>query len=109
VTAVFALLEDGLSGNRALRTHPELVVCNRHFDRMLYDNAQLARVYMHAWQVTGNEFYRAITAGILDYAIREMTDPVGPFANAPTSRQRFYAQPVWAHTGFDWGLALKSN
>ena len=94
---------------RAVSGNPGVLGCASHFEKMSYDNSQLARVYLHAWQVTGNEFYRAIPAGILDYAIREMTDPVGPFANAPTSRQRFYAQPVWAHTGFDWGLALKSN
>jgi uncharacterized protein YyaL (SSP411 family) len=46
---------------------------------MLYDNAQLARVYLHAWQVTGNEFFRTITEEILDYAVREMTDPAGGF------------------------------
>jgi uncharacterized protein YyaL (SSP411 family) len=46
---------------------------------MLYDNAQLARVYLDAWQVTGNEFYRTITEEILDYVIREMTDPSGGF------------------------------
>ena len=46
---------------------------------MLYDNSQLARVYLHAWQVTGNEFFRTITEEILDYVIREMTDPEGGF------------------------------
>jgi uncharacterized protein YyaL (SSP411 family) len=46
---------------------------------MLYDNAQLARVYLHAWQVTGNEFFRTITEEILDYVVREMTDPTGGF------------------------------
>jgi uncharacterized protein YyaL (SSP411 family) len=46
---------------------------------MLYDNAQLARVYLHAWQVTGNEFYRTITEEILDYVVREMLDPAGGF------------------------------
>jgi hypothetical protein len=46
---------------------------------MLYDNAQLARVYLHAWQVTGNEFFRTITEEILDYVIREMNDPAGGF------------------------------
>jgi uncharacterized protein YyaL (SSP411 family) len=46
---------------------------------MLYDNAQLARVYLHAWQVTGNEFFRTITEEILDYVVREMTDPGGGF------------------------------
>ena len=44
---------------------------------MLYDNAQLARVYLHAWQVTGNELFRTITEEILDYIVREMTDPSG--------------------------------
>jgi uncharacterized protein YyaL (SSP411 family) len=39
---------------------------------MLYDNVQLARVYLHAWQVTGNEFLRTITEEILDYVIREL-------------------------------------
>jgi uncharacterized protein YyaL (SSP411 family) len=46
---------------------------------MLYDNAQLARVYLHAWQVTGNEFFRTITEEILDYVMREMLDPQGGF------------------------------
>jgi uncharacterized protein YyaL (SSP411 family) len=44
-----------------------------HFEKMLYDNAQLARVYLHAWQVTSNPFHRAIAEEILDYVIREMT------------------------------------
>jgi uncharacterized protein YyaL (SSP411 family) len=46
---------------------------------MLYDNAQPARVYLHAWQVTGNEFFRTITEEILDYVAREMLDPAGGF------------------------------
>jgi len=50
-----------------------------HFEKMSYDNSQLARVYLHAWQVTGNEFFRAITEEILDYIVREMTDPAGGF------------------------------
>jgi uncharacterized protein YyaL (SSP411 family) len=50
-----------------------------HFEKMLYDNAQLARIYLHAWQVTGEPFYRIITEEILDYVVREMTDPAGGF------------------------------
>ncbi len=50
-----------------------------HFEKMLYDNSQLARVYLHAWQVTGNELFRTITEEILDYVVREMTDPMGGF------------------------------
>jgi len=50
-----------------------------HFEKMLYDNAQLARVYLHAWQVTGESFYRTIAEETLDYVLREMTDPKGGF------------------------------
>jgi len=50
-----------------------------HFEKMLYDNAQLARVYLHAWQVTGNPFHRTIAEETLDYVVREMTDPAGGF------------------------------
>jgi uncharacterized protein YyaL (SSP411 family) len=46
---------------------------------MLSDNAQLAGAYLHAWQVTGNEFFQTIAEEILDYVIREMTDPAGGF------------------------------
>ena len=44
-----------------------------HFEKMLYDNALLARVYLHAWQVTGRPLYRRIVEETLDYVIREMT------------------------------------
>jgi uncharacterized protein YyaL (SSP411 family) len=47
--------------------------CAPHFEKMLYDNSQLARVYLHAWQVTGSEFFHTITEEILDYVVREMT------------------------------------
>ncbi len=50
-----------------------------HFEKMLYDNAQLARVYLHAWQVTDDALYRAIAEETLDYVAREMTAPEGGF------------------------------
>ena len=53
-----------------------------HFEKMLYDNALLARLYLHAWQVTGKPLYRRITQETLDYALREMTDPTGGFYSA---------------------------
>ena len=53
-----------------------------HFEKMLYDNALLARLYLHAWQVTGNPLYRRITEETLDYVLREMTDPDGGFYSA---------------------------
>ncbi|MEQ1923575.1 MAG: thioredoxin domain-containing protein, partial [Pyrinomonadaceae bacterium] len=50
-----------------------------HFEKMLYDNAQLARVYLHAYQVTGNEFYKRIAVETLEYIRREMLDTSGGF------------------------------
>ena len=51
-----------------------------HFEQMLYDNAQLARVYVHAWSLTGDARYRAVATGTLDYMIRELTTTDGAFA-----------------------------
>ena len=44
-----------------------------HFEKMLYDQAQLALVYLHAWQLTGRELYRRVVTETLDYVLREMT------------------------------------
>jgi uncharacterized protein YyaL (SSP411 family) len=51
-----------------------------HFEQMLYDNAQLARVYVHAWHVTGDRRYFEVATGTLNYLIREMTTEDGAFA-----------------------------
>ena len=51
-----------------------------HFEQMLYDNAQLARVYAHAWALTGDARYRAVATGTLDYMLRELTTDDGAFA-----------------------------
>ena len=50
-----------------------------HFEKMLYDNAQLARTYLHAWQVTGDDGYRRVVEETLDYVLREMAAPDGGF------------------------------
>ncbi len=50
-----------------------------HFEKMLYDNALLARVYLHVWQVTDEPFFRTIAEETLDYVAREMTHPDGGF------------------------------
>jgi uncharacterized protein YyaL (SSP411 family) len=50
-----------------------------HFEKMLYDNAQLARAYLMGYQVSGNAFYRTIVEQILNYVLRDMTDPSGGF------------------------------
>ncbi|MCH8132695.1 MAG: tryptophan 7-halogenase, partial [Myxococcales bacterium] len=46
-----------------------------HFEKMLYDNALLARLYLHAHQATGRGMYRRIAEETLDYILREMTGP----------------------------------
>ena len=53
-----------------------------HFEKMLYDNAQLSRLYLHAWQITGDEFYKTIAEDIFDYILREMTAADGGFYSA---------------------------
>ena len=53
-----------------------------HFEKMLYDNAQLSRLYLHAWQVTKASFYRHVAEEIYDYVLREMTAPDGGFYSA---------------------------
>lgn len=50
-----------------------------HFERMTYDNAQLARVYLHAWQTTRQDSYRRIAEETLDYVAREVTHASGGF------------------------------
>ena len=50
-----------------------------HFEKMLYDNALLSRLYLHTYQATGDQFFRRIAEETLDYVIREMTDQTGGF------------------------------
>jgi uncharacterized protein len=53
-----------------------------HFEKMLYDNALLARAYLHGWQVSGAERLRCVCCETLDWAIREMRGPEGGFYSA---------------------------
>ncbi|MDF0651217.1 MAG: aldo/keto reductase [Nitrospira sp.] len=50
-----------------------------HFEKMLYDNALLTRVYVEAYQVTKRPLYRQVATEVLDYVCREMTGPEGGF------------------------------
>ena len=53
-----------------------------HFEKMLYDNALLARAYLHGWQVTGEPLFRRVCEETLDWALREMRGPEGGFFSA---------------------------
>ncbi|HEU4871222.1 MAG TPA: thioredoxin domain-containing protein [Pyrinomonadaceae bacterium] len=50
-----------------------------HFEKMLYDNALLSRLYLHYFQVSQESFARDVVQGILDYVLREMTHADGGF------------------------------
>src|SRR5215207_2021252 len=53
-----------------------------HFEKMLYDNALLARAYLHAWQVSGESLFERVTTETLDWALRELRQEEGGFASA---------------------------
>jgi uncharacterized protein YyaL (SSP411 family) len=53
-----------------------------HFEKMLYDNALLAPVYLHAWVVTGDHRYRQVAEATLEYMLRELALPEGGLASA---------------------------
>jgi uncharacterized protein YyaL (SSP411 family) len=50
-----------------------------HFEKMLYDNAQLALLYLHGWQVFGVPRYREVCRETLEFLLREMRHPAGGF------------------------------
>jgi uncharacterized protein YyaL (SSP411 family) len=53
-----------------------------HFEKMLYDQALLTRVYLHAWQVTGLPRYRQVLDETIEYVLRDLRHPEGGFYSA---------------------------
>ncbi len=100
-----------------------------HFEKMLYDQALLARVYLHAWQVTGQARYRQVLDETIDYVRRDLRHPAGGFysaedADSPDGRghtveglfQTWTREEVGAVLGADapvavdwWGLTEAGN
>jgi uncharacterized protein YyaL (SSP411 family) len=97
-----------------------------HFEKMLYDNAQLVRAYLHAYQITGDPFFRRIVEETLDFIAREMTHPDGGFysaldADSESEEGKYYAwtkaeirETIFDNSEFDffsaaYGITEKGN
>jgi uncharacterized protein len=88
-----------------------------HFEKMLYDQAQLATVYLDAFQLTRDSFYADVARDILDYVLREMTGPEGEFYSAEDADSIRPEQPgelvegafyVWTQSEINAALGEKA-
>ncbi len=82
-----------------------------HFEKMLYDNAQLLEVYARAWGQTGKPLYRRVAREIIEFIRREMTSPEGAFYSALDAETngeegRFYA---WTDEEIDRAIGSKDD
>ena len=63
---------------------PRIIVVVPHFEKMLYDNAQLAMIYLDAWQLTQNPYFAQTARKTLDYVARD--DRCGRWISRPLTR-----------------------
>jgi len=79
-----------------------------HFEKMLYDNAQLAALYLHAWLAFGDPECRRVCEETLDYVLREMTDPSGGFYSAQDADSEGHEGKFFVWTPEEIGEVLGS-
>ncbi|MFI5253588.1 MAG: thioredoxin domain-containing protein [Bacteroidota bacterium] len=63
-----------------------------HFEKMLYDQGQLVNVYIDAYKITKDDFFKDIAEDVLRYVLRNMTDPGGGFYSAEDAESAFTAE-----------------
>jgi len=80
-----------------------------HFEKMLYDNALLARVYVEAYQLTHKPLYRQVATDVLDYVLREMTGPAGGFYSATDADSEGVEGKFFVWTPADVHAALDND
>jgi uncharacterized protein YyaL (SSP411 family)/aryl-alcohol dehydrogenase-like predicted oxidoreductase len=80
-----------------------------HFEKMLYDNALLARVYVEAYQVTKKPLYRQVATEVLDYVRREMTGPKGGFYSSTDADSEGVEGKFFVWTPTEIGHVLKND
>jgi hypothetical protein len=78
-----------------------------HFEKMLYDQALLARAYLFAWRRSGAERHAAVARGILDFTLEDMRAPEGGFysalgADSPGAAQAAGPPQEGAYYTWDW-------
>ncbi|MCA9400335.1 MAG: thioredoxin domain-containing protein [Candidatus Omnitrophica bacterium] len=65
-----------------------------HFEKMLYDQAMVSKIYLELYQVTQNPFYKTIAEEILNYVLRDLTDPSGGFYSAEDADSLEYPEDL---------------
>lgn len=79
-----------------------------HFEKMLYDNAQLARVYLHAWIMSGSPAYRQVVQQTLDFILNQLSHPAGGFYSSLDADSEGVEGDYYFFTGEDIQSARSS-